>query len=180
MKTYIALFRGINIGGHHLLPMKNLVAMLQDMGFRQVKAYGQSGNVVFQGGSETAASISKRIGGRIDAEYGFEPYVLILDAKALGKSISGNPYPEAESDPKSLHVYFLASAPKNPDLEKLKAVSRKSEEFCLSGKLFYLHAPEGAGRSKLAASVEGALGVTLTARNWRTVCKIMEMAKEAG
>ena len=91
-----------------------------------------------------------------------------------------NPFPQAESNPKTLHLYFLADLPEAPDLEALDALKRDTERYTLAGKLFYLYAPEGIGRSKLAARVEKSLGVAATARNWRSVSKIMAMAKENG
>jgi uncharacterized protein (DUF1697 family) len=89
-----------------------------------------------------------------------------------------NPFPEAETDPASLHLGFLASTPKNPDLKKLDSLRKESERFYLIDNVFYLHVPEGVGRSKLAASIEKLLGVPMTDRNWRTVCKIKELAEE--
>ena len=79
-------------------------------------------------------------------------------------------------DPSSLHLGFLASSPKSPNLVKLAALKKDSERFLLTERVFYLHAPEGVGRSKLAASSEKLLGVPMRDRNWKTVCKIMELA----
>jgi uncharacterized protein (DUF1697 family) len=70
----------------------------------------------------------------------------------------------------------LDSVPKNPDLEILESIKTDREQFKLINKVFYLHAPDGIGRSKLAAKVEKALGVTVTARNWRTVNEVMSIA----
>jgi uncharacterized protein (DUF1697 family) len=95
----------------------------------------------------------------------------------LERAMASNPYAEAESEPKSLHLYFLASEPQDPDLKTLESIRVDSERFALQGKVFYLHAPDGIGRSRLAARVEKALGVPATARNWRSVSKIVAMAK---
>lgn len=89
--------------------------------------------------------------------------------------MAGNPYPEAEAEPKSLHLFFLDEAPQHPDLKSLEAIKTDSEHFKLAGKVFYLHTPEGFGLSKLAARVEKLLGVAASARNWNTVCKLAEM-----
>jgi uncharacterized protein (DUF1697 family) len=70
--------------------------------------------------------------------------------------------------------------PKNPDLGALESIKGDSEQFALKDGVFYLHAPDGIGRSKLAASAERLLGVAMTGRNWRTVCKVMAMAKQLG
>ena len=179
MKTYIALFRGINIGGHNLLPMKDLVLILQRLGLQKIRTYIQSGNVLFQCADRNASQLADRISAEITKTQGFAPQVLLLLPKDLSKAITGNPFPEAESDPKTLHVLFLLSAPKTPDLRKLEQIKAASERFELKGRLFYLHAPDGVGRSKLAASAERLLGVPVTGRNWKTVQEIMALAKKA-
>jgi uncharacterized protein (DUF1697 family) len=178
MNTHIALFRGINVGGKNLLPMNELVVLLEDIGTRNIKTYLQSGNVIFQNAEENVAQLSKRLTVEIKKRYGFEPYVLILGLDELEKAMVENPFPEAENDPSSLHLGFLAFKPKSPDLKKLDCLKKESELFHLTERVFYLHAPEGFGRSKLAASTEKLLGVPMTYRNWRTVFKIREMANE--
>lgn len=178
MNLYFALFRGINVGGNGSLPMKELCAALEKIGARKVRTYIQSGNAVFESTEKDVARLSKQLSAEIMRRRGFEPYVHILTLEALSKAIAENPFPEAVSDPSSLHLGFLASPPKNPDLEKLSSLRKESERFQLTESVFYLHAPEGVGRSKLAASSEKLLGVPMTDRNWRTVCKVMEMAEK--
>ncbi|MCK9441995.1 MAG: DUF1697 domain-containing protein [Methanothrix sp.] len=178
MNTYIALFRGINVGGKNLLPMNELVVLLEDIGTRNIKTYIQSGNVIFQSAEKNIEQISKRLTVEIKKRHGFEPYVLIFGLDEIEKAMVENPFPEAETDPSRLHLGFLAFTPKSPDLKKLDGLKKESERFHLTDGVFYLHAPEGVGGSKLAASAEKLLGVPMTDRNWRTVCKIREMAKE--
>jgi uncharacterized protein (DUF1697 family) len=178
MKTYIALFRGINVGGKGILPMRELVAILERLGSSSVKTYIQSGNAVFRHRAASIARLAKDIRGGVKKRCGFEPHVFLLEMKAMETAIASNPFPKAESDPKTLHLFFLDAAPKNPDLKMLETVKSKKEQFHLEKNIFYLHAPDGIGRSKLAARAEKSLGVAATARNWRTVCKIMDMAKE--
>ncbi|HEX9945416.1 MAG TPA: DUF1697 domain-containing protein [Thermoanaerobaculia bacterium] len=178
MNTYIALFRGINVGGKNSLPMKELVVILENMGARKIKTYIQSGNAVFQSAEKNLSQFSKRLTAGIKESRGFEPHIIIVGLDEIEKAMADNPFPEAEADPSSLHLGFLASVPKNPDLQKLDSLRKASERFHLSERVFYLHAPEGVGRSKLAASAEKLLGVPMTDRNWRTVCKIREMAGE--
>lgn len=175
MNTYIALFRGINVGGHCALPMKELVAALEETGARKARTYIQSGNAVFESAERNLARLSMRLSAEIMKRRGFEPHVQILTLTALAKAIAENPFPEAVIDPGSLHLGFLASQPKSPDLSKLASLRRESERFQLTEAVFYLHAPEGVGRSRLAANSEKLLGVPMTDRNWRTVCKVMEM-----
>jgi len=83
--------------------------------------------------------------------------------------------PFSSDEGKLLHFCFLSEMPKEPDLESLEALKSESEEFRLINKVFYLYAPDGVGRSKLAAKVEKAMGVPVTARNWNTVRKIRSL-----
>jgi uncharacterized protein (DUF1697 family) len=98
----------------------------------------------------------------------------------MERVMRSNPLPEAESEPKTLHLYFLAAPPERPDLDALEGIKGDRERFVLGDGVFYLHAPDGIGRSKLAANIEKLLGVPATARNWRTVHKVMEMAQQHG
>ena len=180
MKTYVALFRGINVGGNNVLPMKDLVALLENIGSQNVTIYIQSGNAVLQNREEDASLLSSKIRAAIKKSHGFEPQVLLLEPKEIERAVESNPFPEAESEPKTLHVHFLASRPKNPDLGALDSIKSDRERFALRDRFFYLHAPDGIGRSKLAANAEKLLGVALTGRNWRTVRKVMTMAKQYG
>ena len=178
MNTYIALFRGINVGGKNSLPMNELVAILEDIGAKRARTYIQTGNAVFQSQEADSLQLSKQLTAAIKKRFGFEPHVLILGLDAIDRAIAKNPFPDAEADPSNLHLGFLASAPKNPDLEKLNNLRTENERFYLTDEVFYLHAPDGVGRSKLAANSERLLGVAMTDRNWRTVCKIKELAGE--
>ncbi len=176
MTTYIALLRGINIGGNNPLPMKELVALLTELGLREVRTYIQSGNVVFGSAAKDRTALAAKIGTAIAAQHGFAPQVLLLDAAELHAAMANNPYPEAETVPASLSLLFLAETPPHPDLKGMETLRAGSERFKLVGKVCYLHAPEGFGRSKLAAKAEKLLGVAATGRNWNTVCKLAEMA----
>ncbi len=178
MQTIIALFRGINVGGRNKLPMRELVAVLEELGLTDVSTYIQSGNAVFHADDAVDGErLVEEIGGEIHERHGFAPQVLLLSPADMAGAMASNPYPEAEADPKTLHLFFLAFPPPAPDLESLAAIQGESERFCLEGTVFYLHAPDGIGRSKLAAKVEKALGVPVTARNWRSVAKIMDLAE---
>jgi uncharacterized protein (DUF1697 family) len=93
-------------------------------------------------------------------------------------AISANPFPDPGNNPQSLHLWFMQDIPANPDYEKMQALKTANEAFELLGRVFYLHAPDGIGRSKLAQRVEHLLGVPATARNWRTVSKILALAAQ--
>ena len=176
MKTYIALFRGINVGGNNILPMKDLVNILEGMGFKDVKTYIQSGNIVFKSDPIKTKTISKEISGKILKKFGFEPTVILLEKDELKKIADKSPFKASEG--KTLHIFFLESEPRNPDLKALNEVKSTTEEFKLLKNVFYLYAPDGIGRSKLAAVVEKKLGVPSTGRNWNTVSKLIELAEQ--
>jgi uncharacterized protein (DUF1697 family) len=176
MHVYIAFLRAINVGGKNALPMKSLIGILEGMGATKVQTYIQSGNAVFQSADKSATQLSSQLAAAIQHHHGFEPHILVLGLAALQKACAGNPFPEAEADPQSLHLGFLSSKPQRPDLEKLSSLKKPSERFSLGDGVFYLHAPQGVGKSKLAASAEKVLGVPMTDRNWRTVCKVLELA----
>lgn len=177
MDTYIALFRGINVGGNNRLPMVELVDVLEGLGLSSIKTYIQSGNVVFQSKNINSTKLSQKISAAIEKHFGFVIQVLILDVHELENAIALKPFPETNAEPSTLHFFFLSSLPVQPNLEMLESVKKDSEQFRLIDKVFYLYAPEGVGRSKLTMKVEKVLGVSVTARNWRTVSKIMELVK---
>jgi uncharacterized protein (DUF1697 family) len=174
VNTYIALFRGINVGGKGVLPMKDLVRILEGLGFREVKTYIQSGNAVFRSAPLPTEETAREIRSRILETHGFAPAVLLLEASELQDAIDRNPF--VTTDGKALHLFFLESEPAEPDLDGMMAAKAQTEEFKLVRKVFYLYAPDGIGRSKLAARVEHYVGVPATARNWNTVSQLILMA----
>lgn len=175
-KVRIVLFRGINVGGRNTLTVNALRALLADLGCGNVRTYIQSGNAVFEHDTEDPSVLAMRITEAVAERHGFEPEVLVLEVEAVRRAAAANPFSEAESDPSKLHLFFLAGAAMNPDLERIEKLRADSERFDLAAGVAYLYAPEGIGRSKLVSGLETALGVHATARNWRTVCKLLELA----
>jgi len=174
MSRYVALFRGINVGGKNILPMQDLRSILEAVGCENVQTYIQSGNAVFSA-SATAASISTAISAAIERDFGFAPQVLLLTADRYREIAASNPFPEGENAPKSLHVAFLTESPSEPDLDSLAGLRSESERFELLDGAFFFLAPDGIGRSKLAVKIDRYLGVATTGRNWRTVSKLLEL-----
>jgi uncharacterized protein (DUF1697 family) len=178
MKTWIALFRGINVGGNNPLPMKKLVTLLDQVGCREVRTYIQSGNVVLRSPVADAARLAQRIRATVATSCGFEPHVMLVDQKELERAAAANPFAAtAAANPKLVHLFFLAERPRTPDLESLDRLKSGSESYSLKGKVLYLSTPDGFGTSKLAARIERALGVPATARNWRTVTTLLDLAR---
>src|SRR5690606_11708296 len=104
MQTYIALIRGL--GGDYTFPMKELVALLEELGFEDVQTYIQSGNAVFRSKRTAVPRLEQRITAAIEERFGFAPRVIILTPQELAAAVAANPYPEAESAPTSLHLTF--------------------------------------------------------------------------
>ncbi len=158
--------------------MKELSGLLKKIGAENVKTYIQSGNVVLTHKEKDVKILSAEITGAVKKNYGFEPNVIFLKQKELEKIILSNPFTEGKENPKTVHVFFLESKPKKPNFKKMDEIKTETESYKLVDKAFYLYAPDGVGRSKLAAHAEKLLGVPATARNWRTVTKLLEMTKE--
>lgn len=176
MTTWVALLRGINVGGHHIVPMKDLRAILADLGYRDAKTYIQSGNCVFRSDESAAGAIADAIATAIDGRFGFKPAVFVLAAEDLDAAIAGNPY-DPGSDLKSVHLMFLARPAIDTDLDALAALRAGREDFTLTGTVFYLFAPDGIGRSKLAEKLDRHIRVPMTGRNLRSVLKIAELVR---
>ncbi len=179
MTTWVLLLRGINVGGHNRISMRDLVAVLEGLGLRDVQTYIQSGNVVFTIDDETPvdpAALTGAITTTIREAHGFAPRSMLLEAPALGAAMDANPFPEAVAEPATLHLFFLAASPGAPDLASLEALLGPRERFVLDGAVLYLHTPDGLGRSKLAERSERLLGVPATARNWNTLMRLGAMA----
>jgi uncharacterized protein (DUF1697 family) len=177
VQTYVALLRGINVGGSHMLPMKDLRLLFEENGCVDVQTYIQSGNVVFRSGISDAERLAKQLTTAVLKGRGFEPRVLVLRRSDLERAASNNPFPEAERNPASVHLFFLCEPARRADLKSMEALKAKTERFALKGKVLYLHTPDGFGKSRLAARAERLLGVEATARNWRTVTTLLNLAK---
>jgi uncharacterized protein (DUF1697 family) len=175
MNRYLALFRGVNVGGHNKLLMTDLIEILEELGARDVKTYIQSGNAVFGYEEVEPIELVRKISSKIEKLSGFTPKMMILTVEDLDQAMDENPFPVPEGDASTLHLGFLAEEPGDVNLEKLISLKTESEHYCLTPKVFYLYAPDGVGRSKLAAGAEKIIGVDMTDRNWNTVCKIRDM-----
>lgn len=177
-QVWISLLRGINLGGHHKLPMAELRELFADAGCADVRTYIQSGNVAFRAPNAEREDLTSRLAGAVEEARGFRPGIILLKYDELEAAAEANPFPEATSDPKTLHLWFLSREPEDTDLDALDDLRTPTEHYELRGAVLYLWAPDGIGRSKLAGRAERAVGVEATARNWRTVEKLRELASE--
>ena len=168
LDRYIILLRGINVGGKNILPMAPLKTCLEEAGFEGVSTYIQSGNIVLGSASEPADQIKELI----EAKFGISADVLAQTQTMFMQAVANNPY--TDFDGKTVHFYFCTSEP-SPDHAKLQSLTDNDERYEVLGRVLYLHAPKGIGRSKLAAKAETYLGVRATARNLNTVNKLIQL-----
>ncbi|WP_055700082.1 MULTISPECIES: DUF1697 domain-containing protein [Streptomyces] len=187
IKTYAALLRGINVGGHKKVPMAGLRALLAELGLGGVRTYLQSGNAVFtadRGGADARAaeeSLAAEVGTAIEERFGFAVDVLVRDGAYLAAVAEACPFPAADLEAKQLHVTYF-SAP--VDAERFASVDQAAflpEEFRLGDRVLYLYAPDGLGRSKLGEQLSRPAlnkGVIATSRNWNTVTRLVEMTRD--
>jgi len=170
VQKFIVLFRGINVGGNNLLPMKEFVLLLKQNKYESVSSYIQSGNIVLNSAKNPIIHIQSLV----SKNFGFSPIVFTLDEPAFSISVLNNPYKEFEG--KFVHFYFCKN---NINLvhDKLGKYIAESEEYRVIGNIFYLYAPEGIGRSKLVKNIESCLGQIATGRNLNTINKISSMLK---
>ncbi|CAN7432091.1 DUF1697 domain-containing protein [Phyllobacterium sp. LjRoot231] len=175
MTIYIVLFRGINVGGSKKVKMETLRNVLVEAGFEGVKTYVQSGNVVLRS-NKTARQIAETISGIFSKTFSFESRVSIRNIDEWNCMIAKNPYPQAEENPKSLHAVILDDDPTDIALDNFASKAIETESFTIRNRILYLYTPDGFGTSKLALALDRVLKVPLTARNWRTVLALQELA----
>jgi uncharacterized protein (DUF1697 family) len=179
MTIYIAMLRGINVSGHKVIKMDRLRASFEALGLRNVATYVQSGNVVFEAGKESAASLGANIGKRILSDFGFPVPVFLRTADELERIVRDNPFlKQAAVDDSKLHVTFLSAAAPPSAGKDLAVLAVKPEQFHIHGHEIYLCCPNGYGRTRLSnTAIEKKLGVEATTRNWKTANALLAMAR---
>lgn len=175
LNGWLALLRGVNVLGKNKVPMKELACALEAAGFRSVRTYIQSGNVLFRSSSDDPRALARRMARLVERNFGCKPSVVIVSRAELAAAIRANPFPGAHQDHKALHLYFLDARPKSPDIESLTRLDAGREAFALKGGVFYLWTPDGFADSVLRSRIERCLGVPATARNWRTVNELLKL-----
>ena len=169
MAVYVALLRGINVGGSGILAMKDLAAMCGKLGFAKARTYIQSGNVIFECGFKEDA-VRNKLEEALHAKMGKKIDVMIRTAAELRAALEANPFPDKE--PNKVAVFFLAG---KPPVERLQGLSGPAGEQVRAGKReVYVYYPEGMGRSKLKLPLNGAAA---TVRNMNTIAKLTALAE---
>ncbi len=179
MDRFIALYRGINVGGRNSVKMASLRAMHERLGHRAVTSYIQSGNIVFSA-TGSAGTIARKVAAQFVEEFGPAARVIVVPAARWRAMLRDNPYaPFSAKAPKTVHAGVCEGEPSAAGLKALQEKTGGSETFVVSGELIYLHAPDGFGTSKFAAGMERASGVPITVRNWRTIEALWKMLDRA-
>ena len=175
-RTCIALLRGINVGRSTRIPMAELRSLCEELGWRDVRTYIQSGNVIFQS-DQPARKLEGQLEAALPDAFGVTASVIVIDADALAEHARGNPFPEESAATPNLVMLALSKEPPAGDaLERLRERAGTERLECV-GDAIWIHYPDGAGRSRLTPGMfDRAVGSPVTTRNWRTVTKLLELS----
>ena len=176
MQSWIVLFRGVNVGGHRRLPMKELCGALEKAGFEGVRSYIQSGNVVLKSAGD-ADKVGRAVGAVVRQHFGFECEALVLGDSDLAKIIGQAPFPDG-ADPSRCHVFFHLAGQDVPDAAELAPGDGDTAALWRGEGVHYLATPDGMAQSKLADFLARRIGQVSTGRNLRTCKVLLEMAAQ--
>lgn len=173
---YVALLRGINVGGNNMIKMEKLRETVAGLGFGDVKTYINSGNVIFDAKKADGKKLAGKIHDAIRLDFGFEISVMVRSIDEIKALIGDNPFEGQFENDKDLHALFL-NEPLTPEQTTLlKAQGNAAERFHITDRnilclltISILDSLVGKG------FIDKKLKVATTARNWRTVKKISEM-----
>lgn len=170
---YVALLRGINVGGKHRLPMEALRDIFLQAGAPSVRTYLQSGNALFSvraGGRQAAERLCREVERLVNERHGFEAPIVVRSVAQLAQLVRSNPFLKDGASESELAVLFLQAAPSARALAALDPKRSPGDAFAANAGDVFLHLPNGAARTRLTtAYFDRALGTVSTARNWRTV-----------
>ena len=177
MTTYVALLRGINVGGNAMVAMSALRGAFAELGFADARTLLQSGNVVFAGRTAPTAKLEALLEKEIGKRIGFTPDFHVRTAAEWSAIVEANPFPgDADAAPGQLLVTFFRAPLDRAKVKALQAAIPGRERVAADGRQLYMTFPDGIGRSKAPMLVDRTLGVRGTARNWNTVMKLAALA----
>lgn len=175
LKRHIVFLRGINLRGVNRISMATLRTALEEDGFRDVRTYMQSGNVLLSSG-DSPQRIAQRVSAVIKMKFGFDIAVVVRSGDELSSVVRRNLLSKIATDPRRYLVTFLSAELPGPVVDSLRSVATQ-EVFAVSGREVYTWHPDGVGRSPLWEKLASrSLGVTATSRNWATVTALLAMA----
>jgi uncharacterized protein (DUF1697 family) len=178
--TYVALLRSINVGGHKIIKMELLRKAFEGMGFVDVATYVQSGNVIFKAPTKAAANLPKQIEKILLRRFEMAVPVIVRTSEEIADVAGNNPFlNEAGIDVSRLHVCFLSGLPQETAVKELDTIAAGDDRLKCCGREIYLHCPNGFAGTKLSINAfEKILSVRATTRNWNTVNRLWEMARD--
>lgn len=178
METHLALLRGINVGGHKRVPMAALRELCAALGFADVRTHVQSGNLVFRA-TRPAAALSAALERAIADRFGHAGVeVMVTTRREWSAFVEGNPFErEAEASPERVLLGVAKSPVPARAAADLEALGTAGERARAKGRAFYLHFPEGVGRSRVWTALTRRDDLAVTTRNWRTVLALQELAR---
>jgi uncharacterized protein (DUF1697 family) len=181
MPRYVALLRGINVGGRNKVAMADLRQVAASLGHTGVATYIQSGNLVFTSPDASVISLADALEQEIAGRLAVQPAVVVLSGADLARVIADNPFP-GEASPRCLHAVFRREEMTPGALAAIAAAQEAArakgsrDEAIVVGRTLFLRTPGGLGRSELAVQLARASGLAAgTARNWATVTRLMAM-----
>ncbi|HET7459248.1 MAG TPA: DUF1697 domain-containing protein [Gemmatimonadaceae bacterium] len=171
---FVALLRGINVGRAKRVAMADLRAVVEGLGYGDVRTLLNSGNVVFTAPRATKESVAAaRIRAAVAERCGVDSRVTVLAGDAVAAAVAENPLLDVAADPSRLFVAVLADpADARSRLQPLAARSWTPEALAVGGRVAYLWCPAGQIESPLAAALAKTLGDAVTSRNWATMTKL--------
>src|SRR5213593_1659165 len=174
MTIYIALLRGINVGGHKMVAMSDLRDLLTQLGFMDARSLLQSGNLIFRSDARVGVNLERLLEAEAEKRLDLRTDFVVRTAEEWKAIVARNPFrDEAERDPAHLLVMFLKDAPDVKNVEALQAAIMGPELVRAQGRQAYIVYPSGIGRSRLTSTlIEKKLGTRGTGRNWNTVLKL--------
>jgi uncharacterized protein (DUF1697 family) len=174
---YVALLRGINVGGNNKLPMKELAALFEKAGCSEVATYIQSGNVVFSADAALAARLPDLMPKAILKSHKISVPVIVRSVDEMARIAAKHPLMTPDAEPKFIHVGFLAQRPTAAQIATLDPQRSPQDAFSVKGAEIYIrYGAEGSAKSKLNNQyIDSRLGTLSTLRNWNTVLKLKEM-----
>ena len=173
---YLAILRGINVGGHRKILMADLKVLFTTLGFENISTYIQSGNVFFETNKERK-DIENSIVKGIEDTFGFKVPVIIIQVEELKAIKSKNPYVENNGVEK-LHVTFLNEKPSKEIVDEINGMDFTPDKFSVIERLVFLNIEGKYHKSKLSNNFfEKKLGVVATTRNWKTINKLIELSE---
>lgn len=177
MIKYIALLRGINVSGQKKIPMAELREILTKSGLENVLTYIQSGNVIFQSLETDQSTLELKIHNAIKSYFGFEVPVLVLSPSELKKIFDSSPFPKEKKE--NSYFMMLYSKADKDLVDNISELSYLNEEFKITDKAVYFYCSVGYGKAKLGNNFfERKLKVTATARNYKTMVKLLSLSAE--